>query len=128
MIGGVLIGVEAGFEFGIEAGLAFDHHAPHAVDAAGTALRPVGCYVCCHPVDVLDSDHFLSVDHADAAEPDCCDGTGFDYPGEGFEMARGRCELARFANLVQLYAERLGDYGDGAPQPYLITPGIVMPP
>src|SRR5271156_334478 len=81
VVGGVLIGVEAGFEFGIEAGLAFDHHAPHAVDAASAALRPVRCYVFCHPVDVLDRDHFLAIDHADAAEPDRCDGAGFDHPG-----------------------------------------------
>jgi hypothetical protein len=112
VVGGVLIGVEAGFEFGIEAELALNHHPPHAVDAAGAALRPIWRYVFCHPVDVLDRDHFLAVEHADAAEPDRCHGAGFDHPGQGLESPWRWCELARFANLVQSYAERLGDHGD----------------
>ena len=52
-----------------------------AIDATGTALRPVRCHVFCHPIDVLDRDHFLAIDHADAAEPDGCDGAGFDRSG-----------------------------------------------
>src|ERR1700682_689657 len=66
LIAGVLVGAEADFEFGVEARFAVDDDAPDTVDAAGAALRPVVREVVGHPVDVLDGDHFLAVDPADA--------------------------------------------------------------
>jgi len=49
---------------------------------------------------------------------------GFDHPGQGVESPRRRCELARFANLVQSYTERpRRPLVTAAPQPYLITAG-----
>src|SRR4051794_18391728 len=118
LIAGVLVRPEADFEFGIEAGLTVDDDAPDAVDATGAALRPVRCEVLGHPVDVLDGDHFLSVDDTDALRVGGADSAGFDDATGGFKSSRRRKKFAGFSDLVELNAQRVSDHGHrGAPAP-----------
>src|SRR3977135_662868 len=71
-----------------------------------------------HPVDVLDGDHFLAVDHADALRVGRADGARFDDTAGGFEPPRRRQELTRFPYLVELHTKGVGDHGHrGAPAP-----------
>src|SRR3954454_10669086 len=100
LIAGVLVRTEADFEFGIEAGLTVDDDAPDAVDATGAALRPVRREVLGHPVDVLDGDHFLSVDNTDALRIGGAYSAGFDDATSCFKPSRRGQEFAGLPDLL----------------------------